>query len=109
MESLIAVAKRHEISTLRGTRYIVVASKGAEQILVGMTPRISRAGLLAVLRNRGQALIDRLAIGETDQITFGTKPRPFATVAGWMIAFTGQTERDYASFSPATAQETTKC
>lgn len=83
------------ISTLDPTRYEVAAkSPTGESFLLGYTPRVSRQGLLIVMQRHGEKIIAALHIGEKDQISFGTQPRPFATVAGWRLEFTGRTQRD---------------
>jgi len=76
------------------TRYEIVAWKDGEYLLVGYTPRLSRAGLSAAMQNVGDALIERLQIDDQHTITFGTKPRPWAQVAGWQVEFTGRTQRE---------------
>lgn len=79
----------------RATRYEVVATKpGHPDVVVGYTARNSRPGLVALLRGRGPEIIDHCAIGDTDLISLRTQPRVHATVAGWVIGFTGRTERE---------------
>lgn len=93
--------------TPRATRYEVLATKGAEQFIVGFTPRVSRMGLLRVMQGVGDFLIVQCGIGAADEITFGfnhgSKPLAYAEVSGWRIGFTGRTERDVAS-QPKAAQ-----
>jgi len=77
------------------TRYVIEASHPVHPpVVVGFAERTSRSGLLRSMQFRGQALIDHCEIGPADEITFHTKPRTHAKVAGWTIGFTGQTERD---------------
>lgn len=77
------------------TRYEITATHpDGRAFLVGYTPRLSRPGLLAAMQNVGNAIVEKLAIGDDDALTFGTKPRPHAKTTGWMIGFTGRTQRD---------------
>lgn len=84
------------ISTLEPTRYEIVAKHDDGRTLLvsyaGGSP--SRMRLLRAMQAHGPELIAALQIGETDQITFGTKPRPFAKVCGWTVAYSGRTQRD---------------
>lgn len=76
-----------------GTRYEIAATHpDGRRIVVGFTARKSRHGLLVIMRRRGAYLIEALMIGEADIITFHTKPRVHARVAGWSVGFTGRTE-----------------
>lgn len=78
-----------------GTRYEITATKAGEAtLLIGYTPRLSRPGLIDMLRRVGPEVVGRLAIGDKDRIAFGTKPRPWAETAGWRIAFSGRTQRE---------------
>ena len=86
-----------QISTLEPTRYEITASHpGGSCFLVAYTPRLSRHGLLAAMRGRGDAIVARClsATPDDDTITWSTKPRPNATMNGWTIGFTGRTQRD---------------
>ena len=62
--------------------------------LVGYTPRKSRRGLLSAMQNVGGPMIEKLDIGEDDEITWATQPTPRAFTGDWTIAFTGRTQRD---------------
>lgn len=75
----------------RPTRYEIAATKGERRILVGYTARKSRHGILAMLRQRGAEMIERLEIGESDLLT---TDKGALLVSGWRIAFTGRTQRD---------------
>ncbi len=85
-----------EISTLEPTRYEIVAKHDDGRTLLvsyaGGSP--SRMRLLRAMQAHGDKLIAVLEIGEHDQITFGTKPRPHAKVNGWSVAYSGRTQRD---------------
>ena len=78
------------------TRYEIIAYHAAtgRKLLVGYTPRLSRPGLIAAMRNVGDSLIEKLPILEADEMAFGTQPRPHATIPGWWIGFSGRTQRD---------------
>lgn len=77
------------------TRYEITASRpGQPTWLVGYSPRLSRAGLVGAMRRVGDAILDRLAVGDTDEITLVTRPRPHALLSGWVIGFSGRTQRD---------------
>lgn len=76
------------------TRYEIRA-KGprGEDFLIGFTARVSRAGLLGVLRFDGKRLTSLLS--EDSQIEFRCKPRVHAvTTDGWTFGFTGRTQRE---------------
>lgn len=82
------------VSTYEISKYEVAARHpDGRQFLVGYTPRKSRPGLLATMRGVGQQLIDKLPIGETDEMTFATKPTIHANVSGWWIGFTGRAKK----------------
>lgn len=85
-----------EISTTEPTRYEILAFRAnGESFLIGYSAGSpSRHRLLAAMQKHGQTIITKLGIGENEQITFGTKPRPFAETAGWKIAYTGRTQRE---------------
>lgn len=88
-----------EISTLEPTRYEIAARHpDGRHYLIGYTVRRSRSGLLAAMRRVGPQTVAKLAIGESDLISWHTKPVIHADVAGWWIGFTGRTQRD-ARFS----------
>lgn len=91
------------IGTNEPTRYEIIAThQDGRKFLVsyaGGSP--SRYRLLSAMQSHGDALIEKLAVGETDQITFGTKPRPFAKVCGWTIAYTGRTQREVRTLGTA--------
>src|SRR5688572_17925293 len=78
------------------TRYEILATHpDGRRFLVayaGGSP--SRSRLLCVMRERGEALIAKLGIGDEDVMTFDTKPRPRAMTSGWTIAYTGRTQRE---------------
>ena len=77
------------------TRYEITAThQDGRTWLVGYTPRYSRAGLLNAMRKVGADLVDRLAIGDSDTMAWGTKPRPYCMTSGWLIAFSGRTQLD---------------
>ena|ERR1044072_9784657 len=76
------------------TRYEIVAERDSDRLLIGYTPRKSRHGLLAAMQHVGQAIIERLNVGENDEITWQTKPYIHAITSGWRIGFSGRTERD---------------
>ena len=78
------------------TRYEVIGeTANNRRFLVGYTPRKSRRGLLAIMQRHGDPLIDLLAIGENDQITFAMKPRIHAAIEnGAVVKFTGRTQCD---------------
>lgn len=77
------------------TRYQVVASHPDHPpVTVGYTSRVSRQGLLAILRKRADAIISHCGIGPDDSMSFHCKPRVHAKVSGWTIGFTGRTELD---------------
>jgi hypothetical protein len=79
----------------RVTRYEVAAfHPDGREYLVGYINGLSRHSLLTVMRNHADAVIANLGIGDSDVMTFGTKPRAFATCSGWTIRFTGRTERE---------------
>jgi predicted transcriptional regulator of viral defense system len=85
------------------TRYEIAAwhADGRRLPEIAFAARLSRSGLLAAMRNRGDWLVETLAIGEHDQITFGTKPRPHATLGnGWTVGFTGRTQRECITATP---------
>jgi hypothetical protein len=80
----------------RATRYEVVAcGEGIEKFLVGYTIHKSRHGLLTTMRNRSD-LIERLQIGETEQVRFETQPVAAAIfgVGRARVEFSGRTERE---------------
>lgn len=77
------------------TRYEILARhKDGRSFLIGYTPRLSRSGLLAAMQKQGDAIVAKLKISESETLTFGTKPRPFALTGDWRIAFTGRTQLD---------------
>lgn len=77
------------------TRYEITAeAEGRPTFLIGYTPRLSRLGLLDAMRKHGGAVIAKLGIGDADEITWHTQPRPHATTAGWRIGFTGRTQAE---------------
>lgn len=77
------------------TRYEITAvHPDGRKWLVGYTPRKSRPGLLAAMRNVAAPLMNKLPIGDADKIEWGTKPLPWASVSGFKIAFTGRTQLD---------------
>lgn len=76
------------------TRYEIVAECGNKRLLIGYSPRVSRCGLLAAMQNVGPAIIQHLAIGDGDTISWHTKPRIHCLTSGWLIGFTGRTQRD---------------
>ena len=85
-----------QISTFEPTRYEITAvhEDGRSFLIAYAGGSPSRYRLLSAMQGQGDTIIARLAIGETDQITFGTKPRPHAKVNGWTIAYTGRTQRE---------------
>lgn len=75
------------------TRYEIAAKHpDGRAFLVAYTPRVSRPGLLAAMRQRGEAIVAKLAIGESDIMTWHTKPRVHCECSGWIIGFTGRTQ-----------------
>ena len=88
-----------EILTTEPTRYEIVATHvdGRKFLVAYAGGSPSRQRLLCAMQSRGEAMIEKLGIGEHDQISFGTKPRPFAKVNDWLIAYTGRTQRDVRS------------
>ena len=88
-----------QISTLEPTRYEITAvhTDGRSFLIAYASGSPSRYRLLSAMQSKGDTIIAKLEIGETDQITFGTKPRPHAKVNGWTIAYTGRTQRDVRS------------
>ena len=77
------------------TKYEVTATHtDGSSVLIGYTARLSRPGLLALMRHRGPAVVAHLRIGDKDQISFTTKPRPAAKVNAWTVGFTGRTKRE---------------
>ena len=80
------------------TRYEITAHHpDGRTYLVGYTPRKSRRGLLSAMQNVGGPMIEKLDIGEDDEISFATKPAPRALTGEWIIAFTGRTQLDARS------------
>ena len=76
----------------RRTAYEITATKQGQPVyLVAYAQRLSRAGLLKAMQNRGEAIIARLGIGANDQITFHCQPRAHCVMDGWTIGFTGRT------------------
>lgn len=77
------------------TRYEITATaEGKQTFLIGYTPRLSRPGLLDAMRKHGDAIIAKLGIGDADEITWASKPRPHALTSGWKIGFTGRTQNE---------------
>ena len=77
------------------TRYEIVAEHAeGKRYLVGYTARKSRYGLLRAMQNVGNALIEQCQIGESDKISWHTRPHPHCFTSGWCIGFTGRTQRD---------------
>lgn len=80
------------------TRYEIAARHpDGRAYLIGYSPRVSRIGLLNAIRKHGEQVIAKLEIGEAAQLTFGTRPRPFAITGEWRIEFTGRTQVDCRS------------
>jgi hypothetical protein len=87
----------NRLSLLRApTRYEIVAKHpdGRTYLVAYAAGSPSRHHLLSAMRARGQAIISACSIPESDQMTFGTKPRHHALVSGWTIAYTGRTQRE---------------
>lgn len=84
------------------TRYEIAAKSddGRRAFLIAYAVRRSRSGLLDAMRQRGQAIIDRLEIGPTETMTFrpagggAAGDLPYARTGSWWIGFTGRTELD---------------
>ncbi len=80
----------------RRTTYEITATKDGEpSILIGYSPRLSRIGLLRAMQHVGARMIERLAIGDSDETAWHTKPHVHCTFTnGWTVGFTGRTHRD---------------
>jgi hypothetical protein len=87
------------ISTLEPTRYEITARHvdGRAFLICYAGGSPSRQRLLRALQSKGDCIISKCGIGADDIMTFATKPRPSATIAGWTLAYTGRTQRDVRS------------
>ena len=75
------------------TRYeAVVERHDGTKRLLAYSGRKSRQGLLAAIRQRGQAVLAFLALSETDQMTW--EKGAFALGTGNAIRWSGRTQRD---------------
>lgn len=80
----------------RATRYEVVAEHpDGRRYLIGYTSP-TRPGMLRMIRQNGQAVVDRLGLTQAAVMTWGGKGRlgHFATIGDWKVRFTGRTQRD---------------
>ena len=96
--STVAKQARLESRHNRLTRYEIIAENDAgHRLLVGYSTQPSRSGILRVVRAIGQRVIARLAIGENHICRWTGKGRfghRWELGNGWIIRFTGRTERD---------------
>ena len=76
------------------TRYEITASKNGHTALVGYTPRKSRDGLLAMVRKNGARFA---AFTGDDNLLFGAHAADGGVSGGWVIQFTGRTQREALS------------
>jgi hypothetical protein len=77
----------------RATRYEVALEHEGRQWLVGYTIRRSRQGLLAKMREQGQAILRITAMPEDARVT-SPNPETLAFSNGSVIRFTHRTQRD---------------
>ncbi len=82
------------------TRYEVQATKEGVSYAIGYTPRVSRIGLLKLMQSFGAEIIKACEITNQHEMVFATKPRVHATVNGWVIGFTGRTQREAHNSPP---------
>lgn len=99
LDTVKGVETMRTISTLEPTRYEIAARHidGRAFLVCYAAGSPSRQRLLRALQSKGDAIISRCGIGADDQMTFTTKPRPAAMVAGWTLAYSGRTQRDVRS------------
>lgn len=85
------------------TKYEVAAVHPASgrSAVMGFTARTTKLGLLAVMRQRGEELIELTGLGHTEPIDFEKDGAGRWTArigrTGWVVKFTGRTERHVAA------------
>lgn len=95
-----ALPRTREQLQHRGTSYEVAARHpNGESVVVGFTPRTSRVGLLAVVRSRGDELIQLINVTDDTPNKFyrDGADRWQLQIGEWTVGFTGYTERDVLS------------
>jgi hypothetical protein len=90
--------RRYEI-----TRYEIIAKheQTGKIWLIGYTPRKSRPGMLAAMRNVGDAMIAKLELTDETAMSWSRRCNRFAAgvnpcchVGQWHVFFSGHTQRD---------------
>lgn len=79
------------------TRYEIIAKhETTEQIwLIGYTPRRSRPGMMAAMRNVGEEMVARLEVGDQDLMTWPQGGRDArCNIGPWRIFYSGKTQVD---------------
>lgn len=84
------------------TAYEVIASgPNGEKVILGFTPRVSKAGLVAMMQSRGDELLALTNPSDDDEIVFAfnrnfgalrVAPRAELCRGEWCVRFTGRTE-----------------
>lgn len=87
------------VSTRDATRYEITAMKDGREYLVAYSPRKSRSGLLQAMQGVGNAIIEVCKVTDDHEIKFSCQPRVHATVNGWIIGFTGRTQREIGTLN----------
>ena len=86
------------IGTREPTRYEITARHpDGRCYLVAYSAQKSRMGLLKAMQGRGDQIVDICSITDDHEIKFATKPRVHAIVNGWIIGFTGRTQREVST------------
>lgn len=77
------------------TRYEVTATNAAtgERILIGYTSRRGRAGILAMVRSNADKFLEYFECADAVW-NWNKRASDGATVNGWLINFSGRTQRD---------------
>jgi len=81
----------------RRTKYEITAlemSPNGGCYLIAYSGQRSRAGLLIAMRKFGDELVEKLGVTDDHKITWAGGLRSSATLAGWIISFTGRTQKE---------------
>jgi hypothetical protein len=75
------------------TRYEITAERDGVRILIGYMSRRGRAGILSMVRANADKFLEFFECGAS-MWTWGKRASDGATINGWMINFSGRTQRD---------------
>lgn len=88
-----------QISSLEPTRYEITARHpdGREFLICYQAYHKSASALMRAVRERGQTIIDKLAITDSDSAKLTKSWPAHLTLGQWRLGYTGRTQRDVAN------------